>query len=138
MGDGLILQQGTHNELLRDEKGPYSRLVAVQKLREQREIEFTNSDSDTTRVKSEDMEKKARDRVPLGRNNSLASEMIEQNTKLQIGEMREDDHSLHYLLIRMVKLNRAGWKNYVIGVVAAWSTYLFICCSSQNVLTGHN
>ncbi|KAG1834056.1 hypothetical protein DFJ58DRAFT_869178 [Suillus subalutaceus] len=34
MGDGLVLERGTHAELLADENGAYSRLVAAQSLRE--------------------------------------------------------------------------------------------------------
>ena len=35
MGDGQVLEQGTHAELLRDTQGPYAKLVAAQKLKEQ-------------------------------------------------------------------------------------------------------
>jgi ATP-binding cassette, subfamily B (MDR/TAP), member 1 len=45
--------------------------------------------------------------------------------------MQEDDHSLPYLFMRIGKLNRAGWKNYGIGVIAASSTYLFISSFRQ-------
>jgi ATP-binding cassette subfamily B (MDR/TAP) protein 1 len=123
MGDGIVLEQGTHSELLRDQNGPYSRLIAAQQLREKREV---NSESDAAASdEAEDMEKKARDEVPLGRKNtghSLASDIIEQRVKAQGGEKREDDYSLPYLFMRMGKLNRAGWRNYGIGVVAACRT----------------
>ena len=33
MGSSRVLKRGTHNELLRDENGPYMRLVQAQKLR---------------------------------------------------------------------------------------------------------
>jgi len=134
MGDGVVLEQGTHSELLRDENGAYSRLVATQKLREKRAVEPRDSDSDTAGDENEDIEKKARDEVPLGRQNSghsLASEIIEQKKKLQSGEMQEDNHSLPYLFMRIGKLNRAGWKNYGIGVIAASSAYVFISSFRQ-------
>lgn len=47
MGNGLVIEQGTHSELLQDENGPYSRLVTAQKHREKREVELKDSDSDT-------------------------------------------------------------------------------------------
>jgi len=130
VGDGFVLEQGTHNELLRDENGPYSRLVAAQKLREKRKVNLTDIDSDTTGGDGEGVDKKARYKIPLWCNNSshsLPREIIEKNTKLQSGEMHEDGHSLPYLFMRMGKLHRAGWKNYAIGVVTACSTYLLIC-----------
>ena len=37
MGNGVILESGTHEELVRGENGPYARLVAAQKLRDARE-----------------------------------------------------------------------------------------------------
>jgi ATP-binding cassette subfamily B (MDR/TAP) protein 1 len=130
MGDGLVLEQGTHDELLRDENGPYSRLVTAQKLREEREIQLKDSDSITaTSVEIEDMEKKARNEIPLGRKNStthsLASEIIEQRQKAETGETKSNDHNLLYLFMRMGKINRAEWSSYVLGCIAACRTYLF-------------
>lgn len=132
MGDGVVLEHGTHNELLRDEQGPYARLVAAQKLREERQIEqqLGDSDSDTTNGQNEDvMQKDIQDepsslgRVKSGR--SLASDIIEKQ-KLESGERRERDYSLPYLFRRIGVLNRAGWKNYAIGTVAASSTYFLL------------
>lgn len=34
MGDGLVLEQGTHSQLLENAEGPYARLVQAQKLKE--------------------------------------------------------------------------------------------------------
>ena len=45
MGDGLVLESGTHNELLMNEEGPYARLVNAQKLREAREKAAKDNDS---------------------------------------------------------------------------------------------
>jgi ATP-binding cassette subfamily B (MDR/TAP) protein 1 len=135
MGDGIVLEQGTHSELLRDENGPYSRLVTAQKLRDKREVDIKDSDSDTAASdQPEDMEKKARNEIPLGRKNSghsLASEIIEQRKKTQ-GEKREDDHSLPYLFMRMGKLNRAGWSKYGVGVIGACCKFSFPYRLRQN------
>ncbi|KAG1772443.1 P-loop containing nucleoside triphosphate hydrolase protein [Suillus occidentalis] len=75
MGDGLVLEQGTHNELLADENGPYARLVQAQKLRESREGQ--NAESSET-AGEEDMEKAILEDVPLGRkqtNHSVTSDI---------------------------------------------------------------
>jgi len=123
MGDGLILEQGTHSELLRDENGPYSRLVAAQQLREMREVELKNLDTDASYVKGGDMKQTARDELPLGRqksSHSLASEVIAQKEQTQ-----NNDYSLFYVFVRLCKLNRTAWKKYGIGVVAASRAYFF-------------
>jgi ATP-binding cassette, subfamily B (MDR/TAP), member 1 len=131
MGDGLVLQQGTHDELLADEKGAYARLVHAQKLRERQET--TDKVGDDSSISgsgdSEDMEKVAREDVPLGRKNtghSLASEILEKRQK-QLGDVEkghgDPDHSLPYLFYRMGMLNRKGWKNYAAGSVFAISTF---------------
>ncbi|KAF8158097.1 P-loop containing nucleoside triphosphate hydrolase protein [Crassisporium funariophilum] len=120
MGDGLVLESGTHNELLQSE-GAYSRLVQAQKLREGRE--GTHGDSDSVSGSEDDMEKAAREEIPLGRKNtghSLASEILEQKRKAAEGTgEKEEDHGLFYLFRRMAPLVRDQWKNYVIGSIFA-------------------
>ncbi|KDQ62305.1 hypothetical protein JAAARDRAFT_54276 [Jaapia argillacea MUCL 33604] len=127
MGDGLVLEQGTHDELLSDENGPYARLVQAQKLREAREKESRGEalDSDSTAASDEqskeDMEKAAREEVPLGRTNtghSLASEIIKKK-EAEKGSVKESDHSLPYLFRRMALLNRESLWRYAIGAVFA-------------------
>ena len=55
MGDGCVIEQGTHNNLLRDENETYSRLV--QALHEQCEV--TNDSESDTAASERDMEKAA-------------------------------------------------------------------------------
>ncbi|TBU45834.1 P-loop containing nucleoside triphosphate hydrolase protein [Dichomitus squalens] len=124
MGNGLILESGTHNELLRDENGPYARLVAAQKLRDAREKRTLDSDSDTAASAEEDdaaaIEKQAAEEVPLERSKSgrsLASEILEQKQKERATE--EKDYSLYYIFKRMGYINRDVWKQYLFGIIAA-------------------
>ena len=121
MGDGLVLEQGTHNDLLRDENGAYSRLVAAQKLRERRDEDSSDTDSATSvGDEAEVMAKKAWDEIPLARKStvrSLASEIIER--KKAERQEKEEDHSLPYIFKRFALINRDGWRNYMIGTVAA-------------------
>lgn len=127
MGDGLVLEAGTHNDLISSD-GAYARLVQAQKLRESREIV---GDADSTSAASneqEDMEKAAREEVPLGRKNtghSLASEILEQKQNAQGDKKDTGDHGLFYVLMRMGKLNREGWSSYMIGSVFAISMSSF-------------
>ena len=124
MGDGLVLEQGTHDELL-SRGGAYSGLVQAQKLREVRE-NTADDDDDESDPEEEDMEKLVREEIPLGRRNtgqSLASQILEQRRREQ-EEKKESDYSLPYLFMRMGKINRAGWSKYFWGSIAAACTYL--------------
>ncbi|TFK40835.1 P-loop containing nucleoside triphosphate hydrolase protein [Crucibulum laeve] len=126
MGDGLVLEHGSHNELLQAD-GAYARLVQAQRLRETRDqAAVAGGDSDSTAGSSEqeDMEKAAREEIPLGRKNtghSLASEILEQKRQVQ-GEKKEEDLGLITLFSRMGLLIRDQWKNYIIGSIFACMT----------------
>ncbi|KAI0755198.1 P-loop containing nucleoside triphosphate hydrolase protein [Daedaleopsis nitida] len=124
MGNGLVLESGTHNDLLRDENGPYARLVHAQKLRDAREKRTLDSDSDTAasgeNEEAADIEKEAADEVPLQRQKSgrsLASEILEQRQKDDAE--KKHDYSMYYLFKRLGKLNRDSWKMYLFGAIAA-------------------
>lgn len=121
MGDGLVLEQGTHNELLADENGPYARLVQAQKLRESREGQ--NAESSATADSEEDMEKAILEDVPLGRkntNHSVTSDIVNKRTEEKVkAEVNEDEYSLFYLFKRVGALHREGLYRYAIGTLFA-------------------
>ena len=120
MGEGQLLEQGTHNELL-SASGAYARLVQAQKLRD-----TADESDDVGDVKySEDIEKAAREEVPLGRKNtghSLSSEIMEQ--KKQAEKENGPDHSMVYLFVRMGQIIKESWRSYLVGSICA------ICTSS--------
>ncbi|KAJ3876935.1 P-loop containing nucleoside triphosphate hydrolase protein [Lentinula edodes] len=125
MGDGLVLEQGTHNELLANENGAYARLVQSQKLREAAEVTEAAENDENTEDTSENMEKAALEEIPLGRKNtgrSLASEIIEQKQKNILNEKTE--YSIVYLFRRMGWINRDSWKKYLFGGFCAILTGL--------------
>ncbi|KAG2156010.1 P-loop containing nucleoside triphosphate hydrolase protein [Suillus bovinus] len=122
MGDGLVLEQGTHNELLADENGPYARLVQAQKLRETREVE-----SGTLTVGGEeDTEKDILEDIPLDRkptNHSVTSDIVNKRIEEKAkAEVNEDEYSLFYLFKRIGALNREGLHRYAIGAFFATCT----------------
>ena len=116
IGEGQLLEQGTHNELL-SANGAYARLVQAQKLRD--------SDDAGDIKDSEDVETAARKEVPLGRRNtghSLASEIMEQKKRAE--KEKGPDHSISYLFLRMGKIIKESWRSYLFGSICA------ICTSS--------
>ncbi|KAJ6605662.1 P-loop containing nucleoside triphosphate hydrolase protein [Mycena sp. CBHHK59/15] len=120
MGDGLVLEKGTHNELLSDENGAYSRLVQAQKLREGQER--TEGESEDTAQEPEDIEKAAREEIPLGRKNtgqhSLASELIEKRQQ-EHKKGEGSEYGIIYLFKRVGGLHRTGWNRYFFGSICA-------------------
>ena len=121
MGEGVVLESGTHTELLRDETGPYARLVAAQKLKESPAEEDETGSSTADGV--DDMEMAARDEIPLRRRDtgtrSLASEIVE---KRQVQQQQERHYGMFYLFKRIGSLNPPGYRAYVIGTCAAICT----------------
>ncbi|KAI0350350.1 P-loop containing nucleoside triphosphate hydrolase protein [Trametes cingulata] len=126
MGNGVVLESGTHEELLRDENGPYARLVAAQKLRDAREKRTMQDDDSDTAASGEndekDMERQAAEEVPLQRQKSgrsLASEILEQRQKQEGEKKDQHDFSMFYIFKRMGYINRSVWKQYMFGTIAA-------------------
>ncbi|EIW81035.1 ste6-like protein [Coniophora puteana RWD-64-598 SS2] len=130
MGEGLVLEQGTHDQLLANEGGAYSKLVQAQKLRESREQDATTTPEDEDTIPgsavSKDMEKEAEQEIPLGRQNtkqSLASEIVKQrNEEKAMYDINEDDYSMPYLFKRIALLNKASLPRYAIGAFFAMMT----------------
>ncbi|OAX42868.1 P-loop containing nucleoside triphosphate hydrolase protein [Rhizopogon vinicolor AM-OR11-026] len=124
MGEGLVLEQGTHKELLADENGAYSRLVQAQRLRERREGQ--DGEESTTAGSEEDFEKNVREEVPLGRRNtsqSVTSDVVnKRNEEKAKAEVNEDDYSLFYLFRRVGGLYPEGLSRYAIGTFFAMCT----------------
>ena len=135
MDDGLVLESGTHEQLLAM-NGAYSRLVQAQRLREGREqaaLEDVEQDSVDEHT---DMEKVAREEIPLGRRStrqSLASQILEQRKAAETSDNGDDDYSLFYLARRMAPFIRDQWKNYLMGSFFACSMHSSLC-SIRNVI----
>jgi ATP-binding cassette, subfamily B (MDR/TAP), member 1 len=131
MGDGLVLESGTHNDLIQG-GGAYARLVQAQKLREGRENTAQVDSDDVSEDSGHTVKKEAPEEIPLGRKNtghSLASEILEQKRQ-QMKPSRQNEereaYSLFYLVRRMSTLVRDQWRNYLIGAVFACCTYYFL------------
>jgi ATP-binding cassette subfamily B (MDR/TAP) protein 1 len=124
MGEGYVIESGTHDELLAM-NGTYSRLVQAQKLRDGNSEQYSAEGSEAGGGEPADMEKAAREEIPLGRRStrqSLASEILEQRQKAEDAKKtrdKDDVFGFFYMSVRMAALIQDEWKKYILGVTFA-------------------
>jgi ATP-binding cassette, subfamily B (MDR/TAP), member 1 len=142
MGDGLVLEQGTHNELLTKTDGPYANLVQAQKLRESEETTELADPKLVEETEGKTMEKIAEEEVPLGRANTgrpLASGILEKTQSDQSAE-KQENMSLFAIFKRIALINRDIWWRYAVGTVGAilagftFPAYGIVFCKCNQVV----
>lgn len=99
MGEGLVLESGTHHDLIQA-GGAYARLVQSQNLREKQEgiesSDVLNSDN-SIEESGHSIEKEIHEKFPVGRKNtehSLASKVLEQKKEAMGENETEKDYDL--------------------------------------------
>ena len=143
MGDGLVLESGTHNDLIQGD-GAYARLVRAQKLREGRENTARVGSDDVSEDSGHTVKNDASEEIPLGRKNtgrSLASEILEQKRQQMKASGQNEEreaYSLFYLFRRMSTLVRDQWRNYLIGAVFAYFIFCIYILGSRNIFSDWN
>jgi len=110
MGDGQVLESGTHQELLR-QRGSYYNLVESQKLREAKESEAVDSEK-TQGTHYEFTRQTTRQ--------SLASDILEKGQEKAVVHETEE-LGLFHVLYRLAPLIRDKWSYYL------WGAF-FACC----------
>ena len=139
MGEGLVLEKGTHAELLADQNSAYSCLVNAQKLRETKEVEDGHS---TAAVSVEvDIEKVAEEEevsfVRKGTIRSIASDLAEKrDDERKQKEVNEDKYNMLYVFKRLGLLNREGLWRYAVGSVFAMGELVSFWLSFITVKSG--
>lgn len=115
IGDGLVLEHGTHSQLLGNSGGPYSRLVTAQNLRNLSEATKKSENASAVGGAAEDMQ-------PPAEECRNTTHILAKN-----GEHREEydhetgpEYNLLYMVKRIGGLNLAGWLNYGCGIIAAF------------------
>lgn len=119
MGNGVVLEHGTHNELLANANTPYSKLIAAQKLREAQDSHAP--------VTPEAIQ----ERAPLESQLSSISigRSIEQGKEGSIDLNKEEnaalipydnkEYSITHLFRRMGRINGENWLLYLFGTLGA-------------------
>ncbi|KDQ06807.1 hypothetical protein BOTBODRAFT_181275 [Botryobasidium botryosum FD-172 SS1] len=139
MGQGMVLEAGTHDELLQNEDGAYTRLVSAQRLRE-KEVHEEDEDMNEAQKQVEELlrqqnaEKAERaDRIRrrasgmsrLSAARSVSSAIIERlRGEGRFGESSRQEYGFFYLFRRMGLLNRESWTLYSFATIAAILTGL--------------
>lgn len=131
MGEGQVLEKGTHAELLADENSAYSRLVHAQKLRETKLEDGISTAAVSIEGDGDiDMEKAVEEeQFSLGRKetmHSVASDLAQKrNDERKQNEIDEKKYNMPYLFMRIGQLNRGELWRYVAGSVFATSEHCF-------------
>ena len=123
MGEGAVLEHGTHQELLAN-GGPYAQLVEAQELREETAAQNDN-DNDIAAVSS-DVEKVDAEKTVPSREDSLSS--VPSGLALEKSAERKwnrtDDYTFFYLFRRIGSLARPWYTLYTLGTCSSIGKFL--------------
>ena len=111
MGDGQVLESGTHHELLQ-QRGPYYNLVEAQRLRE---AEVSEQDVESEKAQDPDLHF-----TRQTTRQSLASDVLEKGQETAV-VLEAEDRGLFYVLYRLAPFIRDKWRYYL------WGAF-FACC----------
>ncbi|EJU03194.1 multidrug resistance protein 1 [Dacryopinax primogenitus] len=133
MGEGRVLEHGTHNELLSNKEGAYSSLVSAQKLRERRDGQQDDKEDgvDDQAEKLEgplmtdaEAQAAAEAEIPLQRTGtafSIGSEITKQRRQegLLPDQQVDKTYGFPYLFRRIGAINLSALKFYAFGSIFA-------------------
>lgn len=133
IGNGGVLEHGTHNQLLSNPDGPYAQLVIAQKLKAE-DPGLDESDKEDKvaggMATKQEIEEILADEVPALLEGGGTKRSLPPGTRklgLEKSEQGQEQpvHSLFYLLKRMALLDGKDWNLYVVGVIAATGEHSF-------------
>jgi ATP-binding cassette subfamily B (MDR/TAP) protein 1 len=128
MGDGLVLEQGTHDKLLHKEDGHYSRFAQAQVLcEEQEDIDDSGSNlpDKAIGVDYPIPQPSPKSPEPLRCRSTSHSGTSQTNEKGAQSTFEPDEIGLFEVFRQLTLLNCTAWGKYDFGIVAACCMYFF-------------
>lgn len=130
MGNGIILEQGTHSQLLQRPEGAYYGLVNAQQIRANQrdnntydfeEHQSSNVSEEDAQKDSKTIREEAQAEMPQGLMRLLsAKSVLSTGSESDQKQTKEKRRSLFYLLYRLALINRDKiWTLYVPGIIGA-------------------
>ena len=117
---GVVLESGTHNELLANQEGVYSKLVAAQKLREVGDVVPVEPDEQQALVSSVPLQRqRSGGAVSIGNVSEKPSIDVAKEETAKLIPPADKAYSMTYLFRRMGSINKANWPLYVYGGIGA-------------------
>ncbi|KAF9477698.1 multidrug resistance protein 1 [Pholiota conissans] len=118
MGQGAVLEYGTHNELLQNPEGAYSKLVAAQKLREAQD--GVDIDAQPQEMLIQPLQRNVSG-VSLGNvsEKPSVSDPAKEEEKTALVPVPPKAYSMTYLFRRMGRIGKPNWPLYVYGGLGA-------------------
>jgi len=137
IGDGAVLESGTHDDLLQNPNGAYACLVNAQALREQQEQEQFAADiagltGDSATEEPENSKEEHAATMPkaeaadpwieLTRRDTIGGKSVLSEASKAARDDKPQEYSSTHLIKRIASINRESIWVYVLGAVAAIGT----------------
>ncbi len=132
MGKGVILESGTHDDLLQNVGGPYYNLVEAQRIRAKTDSAMAKQEEEEHALKRQlspvqNLRAEAKVEMPAGLDRTISAKSISSAILRQRkGDLEaqikgpKKQHGLFYLLYRLAKINKDHiWSLYVPGIIAS-------------------
>lgn len=119
LSGGVVLEEGSHHDLLADPEGPYSKLVAAQKLKEEvAEDGSSNAEENPEDLLAQEKEDLGDELKRAGTSRSAASIALSHRLKAA-ANAPESNAGILPLFFRIGRLNKGQALSYTLGCIAA-------------------
>lgn len=119
LSGGVVLEEGSHHDLLADPEGPYSKLVAAQKLKEEvAEDGASNEDEKPEDLLAQEKEDLGDELKRAGTSRSAASIALSHRLKAA-ADAHQSNAGIMSLFFRIGRLNKGQALSYTLGCIAA-------------------
>ncbi|XP_074048995.1 ATP-dependent translocase ABCB1 isoform X2 [Macrotis lagotis] len=118
--DGVIVEQGNHNELMK-EKGVYFKLVTMQTVGNQIESEGATDELIEERIASDPVTKSFESSILRRRStrSSIKRPQTPSEKKVTEEEKKIDENVPPVSFLRVLKMNKTEWPYFVVGIFCA-------------------